>query len=154
MAFEDSDRILVYRNGVNYKSTIGELKEYILAPEPKPWDGNGYHYHILNNTEEMDLGWDFMGVWDVNTEQEIGTTRMLPAGSNVVVRVTPVQFLYFQTNGTFEFGEYTDVSECRQNVSLSSPEFNNSVQHLNYTSEMTSMLPWSCPKFNQDVRLH
>ena len=82
---------------------------------------------------------------------EIGTTRKLPAGSNVVVRVTPVQFVYFQTDGNFEFGKYTDVSECRQSLSVVSPEFNTSAKYLNYTNEMTYMLGWNCPKFNQDV---
>lgn len=152
----DTDTLIVNRDGVDYHTTRREVHPPIcdfeeLPGPPKPWDGNGYHYHILNNTEEMNLGWNFLQVWDVATELEIGATSTLPAGSNVVIQVTPVQHVFFDTKGNFEFGKYTDVSECRNCIGLSSPEFNTSVKHLNYTSEMTRLGGFSCAKFNQDV---
>jgi surface protein len=159
-ALKDDDLFLVNREGIDYKVSFADIRNYVEEPH-MPWERYNAIFHIKNPTKDMVGNWPIFPkrAWDIDGTNEREITS-IPAGEELVfaINISPedllaIDGLFLRMDGTWDFGELTDTSRIASFNGLFTMcyEFNGNVSNID-TSNATHMTHMFhiCRKFNNE----
>ncbi len=159
MSINNEDLMLVNRSGVDYKTTVADLTEYVNFIPPMPWDGHdGVIFHVRNATEEVKLYSGYSATaWDIDGTNPRQIDSFHPGEEIVFVTGAQLWALFaMNKSANWEFGELTDVSNGENFESMFTvcKEFNADISDWDVSNLRAGGLDImfdGCSKFNQDL---